>query len=53
MITQFGCDQELLGTDYPFDMDLSDPLDKLNEADFDKKDFERIIRNNTAELFGF
>lgn len=53
MVSQVGSDRVLLGTDYPFDMGLSDPLGKLNEADFDKKDFERIIRDNSAELFDF
>jgi len=53
MVSQVGSDRVLLGTDYPFDMGLSDPLGKLNEADFDKKDFQRIMRDNAAKLFGF
>lgn len=52
LVTRFGADRVLLGTDYPFDMGLTDPLALLGETRLDQRQREMIAGGNAIELFG-
>ena len=47
-----GAKQLLLGTDYPLDMGLTDPIGALMEAGFSQEDTEAILQGNAISLFG-
>jgi aminocarboxymuconate-semialdehyde decarboxylase len=47
-----GADRVLLGTDYPFDMGISDPLDRLAAAGLPASASEAIRGGNAAALLG-
>ena len=52
LVEQVGADRIVLGSDYPFDMGVDDPVDRLLAADLDPG-VERAIRGGTAShLFG-
>lgn len=47
-----GADRVLLGTDYPFDMGITDPLDRLAAAGLPSSASEAIRGGNAAALLG-
>ncbi len=51
MVDEFGEDNVLLGTDYPFDMGPTDPLAFLAEARLTESARDKIIGGNAARLF--
>ena len=52
LVARFGADRVLLGTDYPFDMGLTDPLALLGAARMDQTEREMIGGGNARSLFG-
>jgi aminocarboxymuconate-semialdehyde decarboxylase len=52
LVGRFGADHVLLGTDYPFDMGLPDPLALIAETNLAKSDREKIAGGNARRLFG-
>ncbi|MDL5156336.1 amidohydrolase family protein [Actinomycetospora termitidis] len=50
LVAVAGADRVVLGTDYPFDMSVTDPLDRLAAAGLAPEDAERIRGGNAAEL---
>lgn len=51
LVARHGAHRVLLGTDYPFDMGLKDPLDLVDRAKLQREDRDRIVGLNAAELF--
>lgn len=47
LVEALGADRVVLGSDYPFDMGVQDPLERLADAGFDPAD-ELAIRGGTA-----
>ena len=45
-----GADRVLLGTDYPFDMGVDDPIERVREAGLAEADERAILSGNAAEL---
>jgi aminocarboxymuconate-semialdehyde decarboxylase len=52
LVTRFGVERVLLGTDYPFDMGLTDPLALLGETGLDPTEQQLIAGVNASRLFG-
>ena len=52
LVGRYGADRVLLGTDYPFDMGLTDPLALIAEANLTETDRELIAGANARRLFG-
>ncbi|WP_116103858.1 amidohydrolase family protein [Amycolatopsis thermalba] len=52
LVTAVGPDRVLLGTDYPFDMGITDPLDRLTHACLPAKAAEAIRSGNARALLG-
>jgi aminocarboxymuconate-semialdehyde decarboxylase len=52
LVGRFGADHVLLGTDYPFDMGLPDPLALIAETNLTGGDRELISGGNASRLFG-
>ncbi|MGH8951364.1 MAG: amidohydrolase family protein [Acidimicrobiia bacterium] len=52
LVDRFGADRVLLGTDYPFDMGLTDPLALLGETPLDQRQRAMIAGDNAVALFG-
>jgi len=52
LIEVFGADKILMGTDYPFDMADSDPVEHLASAGLDEATFAAIAGGNARALFG-
>jgi predicted TIM-barrel fold metal-dependent hydrolase len=52
LVEAAGADRVMLGTDYPFDMGVSDPVDRLDLAGFSGADRDAIAGLNAASLFG-
>jgi aminocarboxymuconate-semialdehyde decarboxylase len=52
LVARYGADRVLLGTDYPFDMGLTDPLLLLETARLDQGQRAMIAGENAARLFG-
>jgi aminocarboxymuconate-semialdehyde decarboxylase len=52
LVVRFGAERVLLGTDYPFDMGLTDPLALLGEARLDQRQRRMIAGENALALFG-
>jgi len=52
LIVRFGADRVLLGTDYPFDMGLTDPLALLGDSRMNQTEREMIAGGNARRLFG-
>ena len=50
LVEQAGADRVLLGTDFPFDMGVDDPLERLDAAGLDDAAREAIRAGNAAEL---
>lgn len=51
LVLAAGSDRVLLGSDYPFDMGVSDPVERVTAADLGQEAFEAITAGN-AELLG-
>ena len=41
----------VLGTDYPFDMGITDPVERATAAEFPAADLTAILSGNAATLF--
>jgi aminocarboxymuconate-semialdehyde decarboxylase len=52
LVEAAGADRVLLGTDYPFDMGVDDPLERVREAALAEADARAILSGNAAELLG-
>jgi aminocarboxymuconate-semialdehyde decarboxylase len=53
LIERFGAEHVLLGTDYPYDMGVEDPVGFINRvAKLSSKDKTRIMGLNAARLLG-
>ena len=53
LIERFGADRVLLGTDYPYDMGVEDPVGFINKVrKLSSKDKNRIMGGNAARLLG-
>ncbi|HEX5694802.1 MAG TPA: amidohydrolase family protein, partial [Acidimicrobiia bacterium] len=52
LVARFGADRVLLGTDYPFDMGLTDPLALLGVSRLSQIQREMIAGGNAVGLFG-
>ncbi|MDH3540690.1 MAG: amidohydrolase, partial [Acidimicrobiia bacterium] len=52
LVGRFGADHVLLGTDYPFDMGLPDPLALIAETSLSDGDRALISGGNARRLFG-
>jgi aminocarboxymuconate-semialdehyde decarboxylase len=52
LVERYGPERVLLGTDYPFDMGLTDPLALLEKARLTQQQREMIAGGNAARLFG-
>lgn len=50
LVTEFGADHVLMGTDYPFDMGPTDPLAFLAGARLTRTDHDLIVGGNAARL---
>jgi aminocarboxymuconate-semialdehyde decarboxylase len=52
LVHTMGATQVTLGSDYPFDMGVDDPVDRLEAAGFDTATTEAIRGGNAARLLG-
>ncbi len=52
LVSVFGVDQILMGTDYPYDMAEADPIGHLASAGLDADTFAAIAGGNARRLFG-
>jgi len=50
LVTAAGADRVLMGSDYPFDMGVTDPIQRLTAAQLSGSDFEAIVGGNAARL---
>ena len=51
LVDAAGADRVLLGTDYPFDMGVDDPIERVREAGLADVDERAILAGNAAGLF--
>jgi aminocarboxymuconate-semialdehyde decarboxylase len=47
-----GADKVVLGTDYPFDMGVTDPVERATAAGLPAADLTAVLSGNAAALFG-
>jgi aminocarboxymuconate-semialdehyde decarboxylase len=52
LVSSMGASQVTLGSDYPFDMGVEDPVDRLEAAGFDQATVEAIRGGNAVRLLG-
>ncbi|MCZ6890046.1 MAG: amidohydrolase family protein [Gammaproteobacteria bacterium] len=52
LVREVGASQVVIGTDYPFDMGVEDPLAQIAEADLDETEREMIRGSNACRLLG-
>jgi predicted TIM-barrel fold metal-dependent hydrolase len=52
LVDQQGADHVTIGTDYPFDMGVEDPLDRLRAAGLSDDEIDGITSRSAAALFG-
>lgn len=52
LVRTYGADRVLLGTDYPFDMGLPDPLALLADSRLTEAERDQVAGGNAARLFG-
>jgi len=52
LVEVVGSDKVMLGTDYPFDMGVTDPVERASAAGLPAADLTAILSGNAAALFG-
>jgi len=52
LVTEFGADHVIMGTDYPFDMADYNPIEHVVSAGFDDKTTAAIVGGNARKLLG-
>jgi predicted TIM-barrel fold metal-dependent hydrolase len=52
LVAAAGADRVMLGTDYPFDMGVDDPVARLDAAGFTETDRAAIAGGNAIDVFG-
>ncbi len=52
LVEAVGADKVVLGTDYPFDMGVTDPVDRAAAAGLTEADLTAILSANAASLLG-
>jgi aminocarboxymuconate-semialdehyde decarboxylase len=52
LVEMVGAGQVLIGTDYPFDMGVDEPLAYLEDAGLEAAEWDAIVGANAARLFG-
>lgn len=52
LVEAVGADKVVLGTDYPFDMGVTDPVDRAAAAGLPEADLAAILSANAASLLG-
>jgi predicted TIM-barrel fold metal-dependent hydrolase len=52
LVEVVGSDKVVLGTDYPFDMGVADPVERATAAALPAADLTAILSGNAATLFG-
>jgi aminocarboxymuconate-semialdehyde decarboxylase len=52
LVEAVGADKVMLGTDYPFDMGVTDPVERAAAAGLPAADLTAILSGNAAALFG-
>jgi aminocarboxymuconate-semialdehyde decarboxylase len=52
LVEVVGADKVVLGTDYPFDMGVTDPVERASAAGLPAADVTAILSGNAAALFG-
>jgi aminocarboxymuconate-semialdehyde decarboxylase len=52
LVEAVGADKVVLGTDYPFDMGVTDPVERATAAGLPAADLTAILGGNAAGLFG-
>lgn len=52
LVEAAGADRIVLGTDYPFDMGVTDPVERASAAGLPAADLFAILSGNAASLFG-
>jgi aminocarboxymuconate-semialdehyde decarboxylase len=52
LVEVVGSDKVVLGTDYPFDMGVTDPVERATAAALPAADLAAILSGNAAALFG-
>lgn len=52
LVSRFGADHVLLGTDYPFDMGLPDPLALVEASKLTRVERDLIVGGSAEQLFG-
>ncbi|GGH51553.1 hypothetical protein GCM10010921_31030 [Microbacterium album] len=52
LVESVGAEQVTLGTDYPFDMGVDDPVQKVEDALSDPVDRSAVCCGNAIALFG-
>lgn len=50
LVREVGASQVVIGTDYPFDMGVTDPLQQIARAELSETDRERIRGRNALEM---
>ena len=53
LVSEFGSDHVLMGTDYPFDMGQGNPIDFIRSASLSDTEHAMILGENANRLFGF
>jgi aminocarboxymuconate-semialdehyde decarboxylase len=52
LVEAVGADKVVLGTDYPFDMGVTDPVERATAAGLPAADLMAILSGNASSLFG-
>ncbi|GAA2026449.1 amidohydrolase family protein [Agromyces tropicus] len=52
LVAAAGADRVLVGTDYPFDMGVDDPVERVREAGLDEAAARAVLSDNAVGLFG-
>ncbi|MFB4295146.1 amidohydrolase family protein [Actinomadura sp. NTSP31] len=52
LVASMGAGQVTLGSDYPFDMGVEDPVDRLLAAGFDQATTDAVLGGNAVRLLG-
>ncbi|MEP6842137.1 MAG: amidohydrolase family protein [Pseudolysinimonas sp.] len=50
LVAAVGSDRVLMGSDYPFDMGVTDPVQRVQDAGLAKADYDAIVGGNAAKL---